>query len=229
VTTFSPRVKILLYILLVTAVFASGSLTLTFLLLFLVTAFAFRVPLSTLRRGLIPILLFLVFTFISNVLFHAGETVYTVAGLRVSREGIVRGAELTLNLLIMILGAKVLTATTSAEDLVSGISGILGPAGRVGYVRELIYTMSLTLRLLPVVYDEALDAYREIKNSQGRGLTGRIRLSAELLARLFERSLKKAREMTVADGGTTPANKDNPSGPDSPGRRDSAGGGEFGG
>jgi len=213
VITFSPRVKILLYILLVTAVFASGSLTLNLLLLFLVTAAAVRVPPGTLKRGLIPILLFLVFTFISNVLFHEGEIIYTVAGLAVSREGIVRGADLTLRLFIMILGAKVLTATTSAEDLVGGISGILGPVGRLGYVRELIYTMSLTLRLLPVVYDEALDAYREIKNSQGTGLRGRIRLSAELLTRLFERSLKKAREMTVADETSVPASEDKSSGP----------------
>ncbi len=221
--TFSPRVKILLYILLVTAVFASGSLRLNLLLLFLVTAVALRVPAKTLKRGLIPILLFLVFTFISNVLFHEGEIIYTVAGLQVSREGIVRGSELTLNLFIMILGAKVLTATTGPEELVGGISRLLGPLGRVGYVKELVYTMSLTLRLLPVVYDEALEAYREIRNSQGTGLRGKIRLSAELLARLFERSLKKAKEMTEADDASVHEGGDKPPVPPSSGVRGEGG------
>ncbi len=209
--TFSPRVKILLYILLVTALFVSTSLKLTLLLLFLVTVFAARAPLSALKRGLIPISLFLVFTFISNVLFHGGEAVYSIFGLSISREGIVRGGELSLRLFIMILGAKVLTSTTKAEDLVTGISKILGPVGRLGYVRELIYTMSLTLRLLPVVYDEALEAYKEIKNSQGTGLAGKIRLSADLLTRLFERSLKKAKEMPETEETSVPASDDKPS------------------
>ena len=198
---FSPRVKILLYLLLVIAVFISSSLKLSLLLLFIVSILACRVPFSVLKRGLIPVTLFLTFTFISNVLFQEGKVVSDFLGLQVTEQGLMRGGELTLRLFILILGAKVLTATTRAEELVTGMQGLLGPVGRLAYVEELINTMSLTLRILPIVYDEAMESYRSIKNSDGKGLKDRMKLAVELLTTLFERSLQKAKEMSVEDRG----------------------------
>ncbi len=197
---FSPRVKILLYLLLVIAVFISSSLKLSLLLLFIVSILACRVPFSVLKRGLIPVTLFLTFTFISNVLFQEGKVVSDFLGLQVTEQGLMRGGELTLRLFILILGAKVLTAATRAEDLVTGMQGLLGPVGRLAYVEELINTMSLTLRILPIVYDEAMELYKDVKNSGGRGLRDRMKLAVELLTTLFERSLKKAKEMSEEDG-----------------------------
>jgi energy-coupling factor transporter transmembrane protein EcfT len=66
----------------------------------------------------------------------------------------------------------------------------------VGFVHELMLTMSLTLRLLPIVYDEAMELYKNVKNSEGTGLHGKFKLAVSLLAPLFERSLEKAKEMT---------------------------------
>jgi len=198
VVTFNPKARILLYILLVISVFVSNSFKLSLLFLIIVAVFACRVPFSTLRRGSVPITLFLVFTFISNVLFQEGRVVFGLSGLQVTEEGLMRGGQLTLRLFILILGAKVLTATTRAEDLVRGMSGIMGPVGRLEYVKELINTMSLTLRLLPIVYDEALELYRDVKNSDGRGLKDKIKLAVDLLTTLFDRSMKKAKEMSEA-------------------------------
>lgn len=152
-----------------------------------------------LKRGLIPILLFLIFTFISHVLFQEGRVVYELPGIQVTEEGLRRGGQLAVRLFILILGAKVLTATTRAEDLVNSMSGLLGPVGRLEYVRELINTMSLTLRLLPIIYDEAMELYSEVKKSGGSGLKDKIRLAVEMLTALFERSLKKAKEMSRED------------------------------
>ena len=196
--TVSPQAKIVLYIILVLAVFLFSSFKASLLLLCCVTAFAFRVPLSSFKRGAIPILLFLMFTFISNVLFQKGETFYEVWGLSIAEEGIVRGGQLTLRLVILMLGARVLTATTKAEELVAGLNGLLGPLNRSDFVKELIYTMTLTLRLLPIVYDEALALFRDVRNSGGTNFTGKIRLAVSLITPLFERSLKKAREMSGA-------------------------------
>lgn len=195
-STFSPKAKILAYITLVIAVFISGSFKLHLVFLFLVILTAVRVPLSALKRGMIPVIFFLAFTFLSNLYFQEGDVLYEVFGLKVTDEGLRLGGRFTLRLFILILGAKVLTATTKAGDLVKGIGGLLGPVGRIDFVKELMVTMSLTLRLLPVIYDEALELYKNVKNSEGNGLTARIRLAVSLLAPLFERSLKKAKEMT---------------------------------
>lgn len=194
--TFSPSVRIVLYILLIIAVFLSNSFRIDLWLLIFVLILTFRVSVPVLTRGLIPIILFLAFTFFSNVLFQTGRVIYEVLGITVTDEGLRRGGHLTLRLFILILGAKVLTATTTAEDLVRGMTSLLGPIGRWGPIREFIFTMSLTLRFLPVIYEEAQVFYREIfKNSTEATFLDKIKLSVSLLAPLFERSIKRARDL----------------------------------
>jgi energy-coupling factor transporter transmembrane protein EcfT len=56
--------------------------------------------------------------------------------------------------------------------------------------------MSLTLRLLPVIYNEAIELYKNMRSPDKAGIEGRIKLSVELLTALFERSLEKAKDMT---------------------------------
>jgi energy-coupling factor transport system permease protein len=201
VAVFSPKIKITLYVLLAVSVFVSGSFKVNIFLLGIVIVFALKIRLSVLKRGLIPISLFLLFTFISNALFHEGTITYKIFGLSFTHEGLKRGGELTLNLFILIFGAKVLTATTKAEDLVAGMNELLGPVGKIGFVKDLMYTMSITLRLLPIVYEEALELYRNVKKSDEPGLRGKIRLSVELLTTLFERSLSRAKEMSEKENG----------------------------
>jgi energy-coupling factor transport system permease protein len=196
VKTFSPKAKIVLYILLATAVFFSNSLKVSLLSLGFVTVFAVKIPFSTLKRGLIPVMLFLLFTFVSNVLYQTGDVIYKISGISITDKGLLRGGLLTLKLFILILGAKVLTATTRAEDLVAGMGELLGPIGKTVFVRDLIFTMSLTLRLLPIVYNEALELFRDVKNSEGTSVADKVRMSVSLLTPLFERSLKKAKEMS---------------------------------
>lgn len=193
---FRPKAKILFYLLLVAAIFLFDNFRVGLFLLAVTALIAVRVPFSTLRRGGIPILFFLLFTFLSNVLFHEGMVSYEVLGFAVTQEGLRRGGLLTLRLFTLILGAKILTATTGAGDLVRGMTELLGPLGRVGFVNELMLTMSLTLRLLPIVYDEAMDLYREMKYSGESGLSGKIKHAVSLLTVLFERSLRRAKEMT---------------------------------
>ncbi len=120
---WGAKQKIFLYISLVIAIFVTSSIKLSLLFLLIVSVLACRVPFSLLKRGLIPVLFFLMFTFISNVLFQEGKVVFDFLGLQVTEQGLMRGGELTLRLFILILGAKVLTATTGAEELVAGMQG----------------------------------------------------------------------------------------------------------
>jgi energy-coupling factor transporter transmembrane protein EcfT len=106
----------------------------------------------------------------------------------------------------LITGAKVLTASTRPEDLINNMSELLGPVGRIGFVRELVYIMSLTLRLLPVIYNEAIELYKHMRGSAGNGVADKIKLSVELLTTLFERSLVKAKEMTDIEETPMPEN-----------------------
>lgn len=202
VITFSPKAKILLYIFFIIAVFISNSIGIDLVLLALTLIFAVRVPISILKRGIIPISLFLAFTFFSNILFQTGRVIYEFLGIAVTEEALLRSSHLTLRLFMLIMGAKILTAATSAGDLVRAITLLLGPIGRWKPVKDLISTMSLTLRFLPIIYDEAQNLYKEaLKGSPDAGLTDKIRLSALLVAPLFERSMKRAKDLQAKGEG----------------------------
>lgn len=193
---FSPAAKILLYIFLVATVFLSNSFKVDLALFALVLSLSFRIPVSVLKRGMIPITLFLAFTFFSNIFFQTGKVIYEFWGIVITDDALRRGGHLALGLFILIIGAKLLTATTKAEDLVKAVSLLLGPIGRLRPVREFIFTMSITLRFLPIIYDEAQMLYRQaIKNSPEATLGGKIKLSVLLLTPLFEKSMKRAKDL----------------------------------
>ena len=202
----SPRAGILLYLLLVISVFASDAIEVSLILLLIVLVLAVRVSFSALKRGFLPISIFLLFTFISNILFQEGNVLYEIFGFDITDEGLRLGGRLTLRLLVLIAGAKVLTASIKSEELINGMRGLLGPLGRVGFVQELLYIMLLTLRILPVIYDEAVELYRNMRISTGSSMKDKIKLSVELLTMLFERSLLKAREMVDLNETCMPEN-----------------------
>jgi len=200
VIKFSPKAKILSYILLIILAFLSNSFKINLILLGFVLIFAFRVPLQTLKKGWLPITFFLVFTFLSNILLQEGRVICEVIGLTITEEGLKRGGHLTLRLFTLILGAKVLVAVTPPGDLVKGMTELLGPVGRFNVVREFISTMSLTLRFLPMIYNEAQTLYREaLSNSPDATFTDKLKLLVSLLTTLFERSMEKAKEMADFD------------------------------
>ena len=196
-TKFSPAAKILLYILLIIIVFLTNSFKIYLGILIFVSFFAFSFPVSVLTRGLIPITLFILFTFVSNALFQTGRVVYEIFGFTLTEEGIKNGGHLALRLFILIFGAKILTATTTTDDLVRGMISFLGPLGKRRPVKEFVSTMSLSIQFLPIIYDEAQTCYREtFKNSNEKTFLDKIRLSASLLSTLFERSIKRARDLS---------------------------------
>lgn len=195
---FSPKAKIVCYILLIIAVLTSGSLKINLILLGLVFIPVFNVPLSALKKGLLPIAIFLAFTFLSNTLFQTGRVIYEIIGLTITEEGLRRGGHLTIKLFTLIVGAKILTATTPTEELVGGMTGLLGPLGKLNTIKEFMFTLSLTLRFLPIIYNEAQTLYKDaMRNSPEATFTEKIKLLSSLLTPLFQQSMKKAKELSV--------------------------------
>ncbi|MBI4686512.1 MAG: hypothetical protein HY756_01835 [Nitrospirae bacterium] len=195
-TRFSPGVKISSYVLLIFALFLFRSFNVTIILSIIVITLSFTVSFSTLKKGLFPILLFLTFTFLSNAFFHTGKVSYEIGRLTMTEEGISDGVRLTLRLFTLILGAKILTSTTTAEELVRGMSTLLGPLGRIKAIKEFMTIMSLTFRFLPIIYNEAQNLYKEAKSNYTKAtFIDKLKVFAAILTPLFERSMKKARDL----------------------------------
>ncbi|MDP1759792.1 MAG: CbiQ family ECF transporter T component, partial [Thermodesulfovibrionales bacterium] len=114
----SPESKIILYIFFIIALFLVGSLSVYAFILFLILLLLIRIPFASLKSGWLPISFFLAFTFLSNVFFSHGKILYSIGAIVITEEGLRLATVRTLRIFFMVVGAKILTATTPLDVMV---------------------------------------------------------------------------------------------------------------
>lgn len=156
-------------------------------------------------RGLKPVLFLVFFTFILHLLFTPeGTEVYWSWGIiQVTREGLVRGAQIFIRLTMLVLAATLLTLTTSPIELTDGLETLLKPFACLGFpAHEFSMMMTIALRFIPVLLEE-LDRIMKAQKARGAdfesgGLVKRARSLVPLLVPLFVSSFKRADELAQA-------------------------------
>ncbi|MBI5187671.1 MAG: energy-coupling factor transporter transmembrane protein EcfT [Nitrospirae bacterium] len=188
----SPEIKIISYIAFIVCLFLIKDITVYLFIFVAISIFLLRIPFKSLRSGWIPISLFLLFTFISNVLFQHGRILYSTGPFVITEEGFNIASIRTMRVFFMIAGAKILTATTQIELLVGAFGKILIPLERLGIpVVEFFSTMGLTMKALPRLKDQIADTYRErMKEGNIKGFWGRARVISMFLMPLFVKSIQ---------------------------------------
>jgi energy-coupling factor transport system permease protein len=173
------------------SLFFIKSLVVYLLILIAVSVIFFRIPFESLKKGWIPIGIFLFFTFFSNLLFQHGRILYHYGPVVVTEEGLMTAILRTARVFFMIAGAKILTATTKIESLIGALGNLFRPLERLGIpVNEFLLTMNLTMKSLPVLKDQIVKTYREkITDSNMRGFWNRARLISLFLVPLFVKSM----------------------------------------
>lgn len=152
----------------------------------------FRVPLQSLKKGWIPIGIFLIFTFAGNVLFWHGKILFRVGPIFLTEEGLATASLRTARVFLMIAGAKILTATTKIESLIDGLGKILKPLERLGVpVNEFLSTMNLTMKSLPGLKNRITATYTDItQNGNIKGFRNRAKAISLFLMPLFVKSIQ---------------------------------------
>jgi len=188
----SPEIKIILYLVFIICLFLIKDITVYLFILFAISLLLLRIPFKSLKTGWIPISLFLLFTFISNVFFQYGRILYSVGPLVITEEGLSISASRTMRVFFMIAGAKALTATTQIELLVGAFGKILKPLERLGIpVFEFFSTMGLTMKSLPGLKDQIADTYKEKVNEGNiKGFGDRAKFISKFLMSLLVKSMQ---------------------------------------
>ncbi len=200
----SPRLKISLYLIfIVTLLFVRG---IYFHLFTAAAVFIFALvalPPDKIKGGLLPITLFLLFTFGGNLFFHSGRIIYHSDFLSVTDEGLILAGVRTLRVFSMIFAAKLLTAVLSVEDLIRSLEGILRPLERIGIpVRDFFSVMGLTLKCFPAFTTYLLREYREQKkNEEIPDFRQRIRHMVSFLMPVFVQSIRSPESFFVSESG----------------------------
>lgn len=205
VHSLDPRYKILIMTIFIVSLFFIKSFwpyIFVFAWLFL-TIVAAKIPVNMVLKGLKPLRLILIFTFIMNLFFIPGEEIFRWGFLSISREGLVQAIFMAIRLVLLVVGTSILTLTTSPLALTEGIEKLMSPLKRVGFPAHAIAMMiTIALRFIPTLIDEA-DKIMKAQMARGAdfesgNVLNRAKNLVPLLVPLILNALRRAEELATA-------------------------------
>lgn len=201
-----PRVKLVLVLVYITALFLAHGLLAYVLLAIVLLACLYlsKIGLKAVLRGLRPVLIIILITVILNIFFIRGETIlFEWRFIVIAREGIYTAAFMASRLIMLIVCTFLLTYTTSPIALTDGLEQMLNPLKKLRLpIHELAMMMSIALRFVPTLIEET-DKIMSAQKSRGAdfesgGLIKRARAVIPLIIPLFISAFRRADELATA-------------------------------
>ncbi len=177
-----------------------GFMVLTVLIIMYLTQIRFWF----LIKGLTPVMLLFIFTFIMHLIVtKGGPVIIDLKLFTIEQNGVVQGAFIVLRLALLVMISTIMTLTTSPISLTDAIESMLRPLKKVKFpVHELAMMMSISLRFIPTLMDE-LDRIIKAQTSRGSDVTAgsifnRLKAIIPLLIPMFISAFKRADDLAVA-------------------------------
>ncbi len=201
-----PRNKIILTILYIAIIFCVASpvwyiLPLAYVLL--VTRLS-GLKVQSLLKSIKPLRFLLLLTFVLNLFFSTGETLWIHWGiLKITREGFITAVHFGMRLVFLVAGTSLLTLTTSPIALSDGIEQLLSPLKILHFpAHELAMMMTIALRFIPTLIEEA-DKIMKAQMARGAdfesgNLLKRAKAMVPLLVPLFVSAFRRAGDLAMA-------------------------------
>ncbi|RQW83218.1 MAG: energy-coupling factor transporter transmembrane protein EcfT [Geobacter sp.] len=201
-----PRTKILLTTVFMVLVFLAEGYLSFLLLLSFVLIISSRVgkPLKHALRGVKPILFIALFMIVVNTIAVKGTPLLDYGIFRhLSREGVTLSVLMVLRLFLLLTGASLLTSTTTPISLTDGLEALLKPLKSFKIpVHEAAMMMSIALRFIPVLLDEAERIFKSQASRCADFAFGnplqRARNYLSVLVPLFVGAFRRADELATA-------------------------------
>ena len=201
-----PRMKIIITIILITALFFIGKfIGFAFFLVYVASIiFVAKLPLKKIIKGLKPILFLVLLTLLLHVfLTKGGEIYWQWRFLSIEEEGVFTGFFMVSRIILLIMFTSLLTLTTSPLQLTDGIEYLLKPLKRFGVpASELAMMMTIALRFIPTLLEEA---EKIMKAQKARGadfesgnIINRAKSLIPLLVPLFISAFRRADDLALA-------------------------------
>ncbi|MEG0741500.1 MAG: energy-coupling factor transporter transmembrane component T [Clostridia bacterium] len=201
-----PRMKIILTILYISIIFCVTSPVWYLLPLAYVMLAARLAGLSggQLLKSIKPLRFLLILTFVLNLFFSSGVTVWLQWGfLKITQEGLFTAIHFSMRLIFLVVGTSLLTLTTSPIALSDGIEMLLKPLKVVHFPsHELAMMMTIALRFIPTLIEEA-DKIMKAQMARGAdfesgNLFKRAKAMIPLLVPLFVSAFRRAGDLAMA-------------------------------
>jgi len=200
-----PRVKIIMtlfYMILIFTIDSYFGFGFTYMFT-LMTIMLCRIPLKFTLKGIKPILFIVLFTAILNIFTTSGTPIFEYSFIHITYEGLDTAARMALKLILLVVGASLLTLTTTPISLTDGIESLLKPFSKIGVPsHEIAMMMSIALRFIPTLLDET-DKIMKAQSARGAdfdtgNLIQRAKSFIPVLVPLFVSAFRRADELATA-------------------------------
>ena len=201
-----PRTKLILTIAYIVSVFFIGNLPgylLALAFLYIVVRIS-GIKFDYLLKGLKPLRVIILFTFVLNLFFVQGETPLISLGFfTLTKEALRNAVFFALRLVFLVMGTSVLTLTTSPMHLTDGLERLLRPLQKIGFpAHELAMMMTIALRFIPTLLEET-DKIQKAQMARGAdfesgNLIMRAKAMIPLLVPLFVSAFRRANDLAMA-------------------------------
>ena len=208
VHNMDPRVKILLSIAYIVAVFLVAPfhyLGFAACLLFVIIATLFsKVPFLRILKSIKAVLFFVILSAVLQIFFNTnGNLLWSWGIIKITDEGLFNAGFIVARITLIVMGASLLTFTTTPVELADGIESLLYPLKFIKFpVHDFALVMSIALRFIPTLIEET---DRIIKAQKARGadfesgnIFRRAKALIPVLIPLLISSLRRADELADA-------------------------------
>ena len=162
-----------------------------------------KVPFKMILKGLKAIIIILLITVSFNLFLTDGEVIFQLGFLKVTKEGVSVAFFMGIRLVYLVIGASLMTLTTTPNDLTDGLESVLGPLNKIKVpVHEISMMMSIALRFIPILMEET---DRIMKAQKARGadfesgnLIEKAKAMVPLLVPLFISAFRRANDLAMA-------------------------------
>ena len=162
-----------------------------------------KVPFKMIMKGLKAIIIVLLITVSFNLFLTDGEIIFKLGFLKITKEGVSIAFFMALRLIYLVIGASLMTLTTTPNDLTDGLESVLGPLKKIKVpVHEIAMMMSIALRFIPILMEET---DRIMKAQKARGadfesgnLIDKAKAMVPLLVPLFISAFRRANDLAMA-------------------------------
>lgn len=202
-----PRLKIILYIIYLVAVFVIGTpqALIALFALTMIQLITAKIPLSVTWSTLKPVIPLALFIFVLNIFtIKQGEILWSWRFIEVTDVGVSKAVLMSLRLIFLILSTSVfLTLTTTPLKIADALESLMSPLKVFKVpVHEASMMMSIALRFIPTLIEET-DKIMKAQESRGANYdTGtalnKLKGYITVLIPLFVSSFKRAEDLAVA-------------------------------
>ena len=162
-----------------------------------------KVPFKFITKGLKTIVLIMAFSVIFSIFFVEGDIILDLKFCTITAQGVVNAIRVVVRLIMLVMGASILTYTTTPTDIADGLEKAFSPLKWIKVpVHEMSMMISIAFRFIPILVEET-NKIMKAQMARGAdfengGIIKKAKAVVPLIVPLIISSIRRAVDLATA-------------------------------